>query len=506
MAQWKALGASLGTGTVIALLMSTTAQAEVTAEQVWKSWMDFSTSMGQTMAAGSQEMAGDTLTVSNVVITAKTATGSVEGSIESVAFKEMGDGTVEVTMSPEFPLAITEQVEGADPVEIKLTLKQSGMKLLVSGSDAELGTALSADSLTMVLDGVSAATADVQVDVSMAMNGIAGTYGVKNGDAKEVTSDFSASGMTIDVKVVDPAQSSDFAMNGTIEGITSNGTTTIPKTVDFTDMTAALAAGFATKGAATFGKGTYAFDFKDATSSGNLAGTVESGAFDVAMNDDALTYQASEAGVDFKLMSSDLPIPEVSLKMAEAAFGMMMPLGQSTEPKDFSFLTKVVGLAVSDEIWGMFDPGAVLPRDPATLIIDVTGKANWLIDIFKQDPANPTTEVPGQIHALTLKQLQLTAAGVDLSASGDFTFDNTDMVTYEGMPKPVGTLDAKLIGGNGLIDKLIQMGILPEDQAMGGRMMMGMFATAVEGQEDTITSNVEMKEDGSVFANGQQIK
>lgn len=506
MAQWKALGVSLGTSTVIALLLSTTAQADVTAEQVWKSWKDFSTSMGQTMEAASEEMAGDTLTVSGVVITAKTATGSVEGSVESVAFREVGDGTVEVTMSPEFPIVISEQAGGGEPVEIELTLKQTGLKLLVSGSEAEMGTALSADSLGMALDGVSSVTEEVQVDVSLAMNGLAGNYLVKNGDVKEVASDFTVSSMTLDVKAADPAKSSDFAMSGTIEGIVSNGSTTIPKAVDFTDMAAALAAGFKTEGAFTFGKTTYTFDFKDATSSGNAGGTVEAGAFNVAMNADAFHYQASETGVDLKVMSSEMPFPEMTIKMAEAAFGITMPLGQSAEPKDFAFLTKVVGLSVSEEIWGMFDPGSVLPRDPATLIVDVTGKANWLIDIFKQDPANPPTEMPGQVHALTLNHLQVTAAGVDLTASGDFTFDNTDMVTYEGMPKPVGTLDAKMVGGNGLIDKLIQMGILPEDQAMGGRMMMGMFATAVEGQEDTLTSNIEMKEDGSVFANGQQIK
>ena len=62
MAQWKSLGATLGAGSVIAVLMSSTAQADVTAQQVWQSWKNFSTSMGQTITAGSEEMAGDTLT------------------------------------------------------------------------------------------------------------------------------------------------------------------------------------------------------------------------------------------------------------------------------------------------------------------------------------------------------------------------------------------------------------------------------------------------------------
>ena len=506
MAQWKSLGASLGAGSVIAVLMSSTAQADVTAQQVWQSWKDFSTSMGQTITAGSEEMAGDTLTVSNVAMATETPTGGMEGSIEQVIFKELGDGTVEVTMSPEMPINVTTKVEGKDPVEVELTLKQTGLKMLVSGSDAEMSHAMSADNLIAVLGSVSGVPDDAAMDVSLDLAGIKGTYLVKTAAMKQIDSDFTASSLSFNVAVTDPAKSGDFKMTGLMEGIATKSGGMMPLSVDFTDFPAALAAGFATKGGLTYAKASYNLDFKDATSSGKAVSSDESGGFDFAMDANAMSYTATSANLDVAVSSSDMPFPELKVKMAELAFGMMMPLVQSAEPKDFSFLTKIVGLTISDEIWGMFDPAKVLPRDPATLIVDVAGKANWLIDIFKQDPANPTTEVPGQIHALTIKQVQLTAGGADISATGDFTFDNNDLTTYEGMAKPVGTLDARVVGANGLIDKLIQMGLLPEDQAMGGRMMLGMFAKAVEGQQDTLASKIEMKDDGSIFANGQQIK
>ena len=50
------------------------------------------------------------------------------------------------------------------------------------------------------------------------------------------------------------------------------------------------------------------------------------------------------------------------------------------------------------------------------------------------------------------------------------------------------------------------MGVLPEDQSMGAKMMMGMFGRTVEGAEDTLTSQIEFKADGGIFANGQQIQ
>ncbi len=40
---------------------------------------------------------------------------------------------------------------------------------------------------------------------------------------------------------------------------------------------------------------------------------------------------------------------------------------------------------------------------------------------------------------------------------------------------------------------------------MGARMMMGLFAQPGDGP-DTLVSTIEVKEDGSVLANGQRIK
>ncbi|MFD2438949.1 hypothetical protein ACFSS8_00315 [Paracoccus kondratievae] len=72
------------------------------------------------------------------------------------------------------------------------------------------------------------------------------------------------------------------------------------------------------------------------------------------------------------------------------------------------------------------------------------------------------------------------------------------------MTTPVGELNASYEGVNGLIDKLSTIGLIPEDQAMSVRMMMAMFAKPVG--DDKLETKLEFKEDGSIFANGQQIK
>ena len=73
------------------------------------------------------------------------------------------------------------------------------------------------------------------------------------------------------------------------------------------------------------------------------------------------------------------------------------------------------------------------------------------------------------------------------------------------MPPAEGTVDLRLEGGEGLLQKLVDIGLIPEDQAVTARMMASMFANAVEG-EDTLTSRIEIEKDGTVTVNGQRMR
>ena len=95
--------------------------------------------------------------------------------------------------------------------------------------------------------------------------------------------------------------------------------------------------------------------------------------------------------------------------------------------------------------------------------------------------------------------------GASVSGNGDFTFDNSDMDSFDGIPKPTGYVELQVVGANGLLDKLIQMGIVAEEQAMGARMMMGMLAVPGDGP-DTLNSKIEINDQGQILANGQRIQ
>lgn len=92
-----------------------------------------------------------------------------------------------------------------------------------------------------------------------------------------------------------------------------------------------------------------------------------------------------------------------------------------------------------------------------------------------------------------------------MTGTGDFAFNNDDLSTFDGMPAPSGEANLTLAGANTLLDKLIGMGLVSDSDAMGARMMMGMLAVPGDG-EDTLTSKIEVTEDGQIKANGQRIK
>ena len=163
---------------------------------------------------------------------------------------------------------------------------------------------------------------------------------------------------------------------------------------------------------------------------------------------------------------------------------------------------------MSDMLSSIFDPSGTLPHDPATILVDLNGKMRVLVDMFDpniEEIMMTTDSPPAELHAVTLNNLLVSAAGAELSGAGDFSFDNNDLVTYGGMPAPSGAIDLKLVGANGLMDKLVAMGLIGDQEVMGARMGMGMLAVAGEG-EDTLISKIEMTADGQIIANGQRIK
>lgn len=494
MQPWKLAGSAA----ILALTTGTAALADVTPEEVWQSWQDFFATSGSTITTGSAARDGDSLVITDFKAAFDGAEGKGETAIAEIRLRDKGDGTVEMTLSEEASFSSSSPgSEGGKPMGASGTMKMPGLVGTVSGSAEDMAYAFDIPSVEIALepseDGKPVGKFGVLLSGSTSSYHLTGPA-----EAKVFDGSFTAASAAMNLEGKDEATTFMGSVNVADLSGSTKGTFA---GVEHEDIAVALGKGFALDSSLSFGALSYDFDITDDTGPAKLTGGSEGGSFQMAMDAAKMLLAAAGKNVDVTFSGAQLPFPEVKLTYAESGFNLTMPLSKSDEAQEFSFLTKIVDLQVSEEIWGMFDPTAALPHDPATVVIDTAGKARLKADLM----ATPEGGQPdGELLALDVKDLTARIAGAELTGNGAFTFDNTDLATYDGLPAPTGTLDLKMTGGNTLLDKLVAMGLVSEDEVMGIRMMVAMFAKAGEG-EDVLTSTLEFK-DKHFFANGQQLQ
>lgn len=507
MKHWQFAG---GTAFAALILGMSAVNAQVTPEEVWQNWQDLSTSYGQTIKSTSVTRDGDTLRVEGAAISMDDgAGGSFSAEMGTLNFKDLGDGTVEMTMADSYPVNIKSPAvgDGTRPTDVVLTITQPGMKIIAGGNVTDTSYAISAPTMTINVDeaeGAAASTLDNNVDVTL--NGVEGKYLVSGiAETKTIDSTFTIKTMGLVVAAKDTAEP--FELNLTANVADLSGTTkgTFLGVAAMENMADALKAGLNVDGGFSYGKTTFDMAVTDETGPTKITGAADSGNIAIAVDKARLAYSVGGKAMAMTVSGPGIPFPELKITYAEALVNLLMPVSKSDVPEDFAFTTKLVDFAISDEVWAMFDPTGGLPHDPATIIIDTKGKAKLTVDITDEAQTAALGDAPpGELHALDLTELKVKAAGAELTGTGALTFDNTDLTTFAGMPVPTGVVDMTIVGANTLLDKLIAMGYIPEDQAMGFRMMAGMFTTVAEG-EDTLTSKIEFKDKG-IFANGQRLQ
>ena len=111
------------------------------------------------------------------------------------------------------------------------------------------------------------------------------------------------------------------------------------------------------------------------------------------------------------------------------------------------------------------------------------------------------SEAQKRAYVLADNKLALNALGASIDASGELS------VPEGGNPEqPVGQVQARFNGVNGLIDRLVQLGVIAPDEVAGYRMMLTMFARPAPEGGDALVSQFEFREGGQIFANGQQVQ
>ncbi len=501
---------SMGAGALAAVFLSSTASfAQVTPQQVWDNWRGYLEGYGYAITA--KEMpsgSGLDVTGLNMTMPLPEDGGTVGITFGEMRFVDNGDGTVAIVMPETSPVSVSVRPTEGETVDMAFTYYLPGMQMVAKGTPQDMKYIFTGDEVSLELNSLVVDGAPLNVaKFQMGFAGLSGDWSVKSGDLRVIEQNLIAEGgMRYQFAANDPEGQGTFSVRGQTERVNMAGKMAIPMVYDPNDVYQALQDGMAFDFEMAFGKGQTEFSFRDGDSFATGSSSTTGSSFAFAMSKANLRYGTRFSDLAVALAGSDIPLP-INFTAQKLIADMSMPLAKSDVPQDLSALIKVEAFAPDEMIWGMLDPTGAMPHDPATMIIDLAAKANWLFDAL--DPANAAAlngkDIPFEIYSLSLNQLKVSAAGAELTGEGSFVFNNDDLETFDGLPAPDGSVNLRLVGANGLLDTLISMGLMSDDDAMGMRMMMGMFGRPGDA-EDEILSTIEVKSNGQILANGQRLQ
>lgn len=504
---------SLSTSAIALVLGAAPVLADVTPAQVWDNLRQSYEEMGYQVQVGDEQASGDSLTLSDITLRSADADAADASiSVPGLVLQQQGGDVRSVVEGP-----ISTQMRDTDSdgeeVGFALAIEAPGNEIISSGTPEEMEHRFTMPTLTV--EGRALDTAN-ETPVKVTVTDIQGRQTSRRAadGSSEQSTEATAAAADLSITAEGPSEvegasgaTDSFAATVSIKDLAVAGTGSAPGgEIDFASQPeAALAAGFAGQG--TFTMGALSGSFQSSTTDEEGLGQDSEGSFAadkasvaVAISDDGLTYEAGAADIETRITSSEMPFP-LAYAVEENAFRLAFPTLASQEEQPFALSYALKGLTLDDAIWQSFDPENSLPRDPANLTLDLEGMAVLAQSFLNPDFAEGE-EAPGMPmspRSLTINDLSLNALGANAELDGQLTFGDDPS-------QPVGTITGTFSGINGLMDNLVAMGLVPQQQLMGARMMLAMFARPVEGQPDQLQTELKFVEGGSIYANGQQVK
>ena len=499
---------TFATTAVLAVFAAPVAWADLTAEEVWKDWQSNFTSFGYTYSAN-EERTGDQLILTDLIVSSATPEndGSSQITLDRIVLTEQSDGSVSVSLPEVSPFEMTSDTEAGGRATVNMNIVQDALRITATGTPANLNYDYTAKSMAIVSTRIEM---DGQVlpaetnSFEARFEEMSGASNVLLDTMRRNTQSLQVAEFQYSFNLGEPDSSDQADVSGGAANLQFSGSSATPlEVVQADNMAEMLDAGFSVDGTFTFQDGRSQITAVGDDDRFAGAFTSTSGDLKVTMGEKGLTYGVTQNGLNAQIASDSIPVP-VEFSVETAGLNLQMPLRQSDQARDFGLGLQLNGFAMSDILWGLFDPAAQLPRDPATIIADVSGKGRLLFDFLDPEAAslsgNPNI-TPAEVETLDINQLQISVAGAELKGTGAFRFDNS----AGGAQRPVGGVDLMLAGGNTLLDRLVAIGIVPQEQATGVRMMMGLLAVPGDAP-DTLNSRIEINDQGHISANGQRIQ
>jgi len=493
-----------------ALFAAGAVQAQLAAEDVWAQWVEAAELGGQTVAVGSQSKAGGVLSLSGVVFALDVPEGEVTATvtIDQISLAEQGDGSVAISMSDSYPMSM--RFDGMAPDDaLVITISHPGLTMTASGAPGAINYVYAAPEFGMEVTELRADGEDIDAILRARVGNLSGEYTVTDGAVRELASLTRMGSFDFVVDFEEPNGYGYIKAAAGLAGVEMMLNGTALEAFDGEDIGEALRDGFAVDFAIGYERASVDVDFEDWGERTVFRGSATNAGARFRLNADELYYSTSSRNSTATMSGADMPLPEVTFGTAETDIEIRMPLRAVGDSQDIRFGFRMLGLTLDDMSWSMVDPFNAFGNSPISLVLDLVGKVALNGDVYDDDMMfgimmfGPLAL--GEVRELNLRELLVDAVGARLAGNAAFTFDFSDFETIPGFPKAVGVLNLALEGGNALLDKLIDMGIVGPDEAMGFRMGAAMLTRPGDGP-DTMVSTIEIREDGAILANGQRIQ
>lgn len=485
---------TLGAVLLALLLGAPGARADVTAAEVWQAMTGFYAAMGRTLTAQGKRQDGGTLIITGAGFGAPREEAMLRLEVPELRLRELGDGRVEITASDHINTTVNAPLDGRYTAGTRLDVTTTGAKAIVSGTPGDMTFDLDAPEVSVATSASQVAGRALPARVVVTLTDGKGKTRITGTSTLTADTEADFAAMRFDVTGTGAGEAEAPAkVTGTLNGVTFTSGLLLPAGTSPEDMPAALAAGYKEESRLRFATGNVNVDITDGTDTSNLQAGLADGEASAALGRDGMTIAFHTGPSRAVLQMPDLPVP-AEASFAETRLALSLPVAPDVAAKPFAALLKLGDLTLSEGVWAMFDPTADLPRNPMTAAVDVSGRMRLSGSLFAGLDEEDGT-LPAEVEAVSLNELKLAALGAEVTGKGAAT------IAGGARPIPVGAADFDLKGLGGLIGKLADIGLLPQEQAMGLRMSLALFTVPVG--EDSAKSRIESDAEGNVRVNGQ---
>ena len=493
-----------------ALLATTgTAGAGLAPTEVWNVLKDSWTGMGYEVAANVRG-SGDLLSIHGLSLEFESG-GEAPVRLEyaPITLKAEDDGTVHISPPEDVAWYFTTDGETFG-TKFKLEWKDAGFA--ASGQPEAMVLDVRANEMRVGLHGVQAENRKWQElpgRLDIVVSGLRNRTEFRSGETLQ--SDFNADLLKINVDTFDgPAGGARmdlaeaFNLELAVRGINgSTSATVLMETVpgDFAGM---IRAGYSS-GFEWFNDA-LSLQAELATHDGEFAVALESesSAVNGALSESGMGFDIESGALSISIPSSEEFNEPFDLSLKAGSLGVVFPV-IAGENLPFALSLRLEELALPENLLSYFDPGSILPRDPANLEFDVSGNGKLMTDLA--DPAAFIMEIENGAgflpQVLSLNKLLVSLAGTQLTGHGqaEFVIDDQEWSFLQQIPQ--AKAEFVLTGANRLVDRLVAAGLIEKTQATWIRLQLALLT--IPNEDGGLSSMIETNNLGHLFVNGQRV-